>query len=269
MPPSLEETQTRVENNFEKLYQTCYTLVYPNVQPDSLYRHKNAEQRLNDIADEAGCSVRFFMLTAMLARRELAPESRFFANYLLGKNAAVLVKDYGSLAKKRFGSFDYESLGMLTEGGDQLTQDGRRILDSEVLAGRWILGYKIRKAGSVLQVFYNENEIRLNPVWLCLEPSYIDFHNQLEGISQEISYHRMEVRRIRRWLGKKRHVAVAYYEQRSKLFKSAVEDVLDYHGYKLDDFESAPVVHDAVKFWSRLALAIQHLGCLRTAGLLD
>lgn len=273
LPPSLEDAQAKKDKstpaqNFETLYRTCFSLVYPNEQPDSLYRHKDAERRLNDIADEVGCSVRLYMLTAMIARRELAPESRFFANYLFAKNSAALVRDYGSLAKEAYGSFDYESLGMVT-GGDQLTKDGKRLLDSEVLAGQWILGYKIRKPGSVLQIFYAENEIRLHPVWLCLEPSYVDYHNQLDGISQEIHHHRMEVRRIRRWLNKRRHVAVAYHEKRSKLFKQAVEEVLDSRGFQLDDFESAPIIHDAVKFWSRLALAIQHLGCLRTAGLID
>lgn len=268
LPSSLEETQIKGQDNVEKLYQTLYTLVYPGQQPDSLYKHKDAEHRLRAISDEVGCSPRLYILCCLLARRTLCPDARFFANYLFAKNSSKLVEEFKDMAKEKYGSFDYESLSQLT-GGDELTRASARIRNSEVLAGRWILGYKIKRAGSPIDAFYSENEIRLDPIWLALEPSYIDFHNKFDGISESIRNHRMETRRVWRWLRKNRHVAVNYYEHRSRLFKDSVAEVLGFYGYALDDFESPPLVHDAMKFWGRLALAIQHVGCLRLAGFLD
>jgi hypothetical protein len=269
LPPSLEETQIKGADNFENLYKSLYAVVYKDQVPDSLWKHKDAEQRLKDIADEAGCSVRLFILCCMLARKTLSPNVKFFANFLFAKNSIGLVYEFSTMARERYGAFDYESLGAVTDGGDQLTQDNPKITDSELLAGLWVVGYKLLKAGAPFRQFYGENELKLDPIWLALEPSYVDYHNELEGISQAVSEHRMEVRRVRRWLSKNKHVAVMYYERRSQNFKRVVEKVLQRHGYALDSFESAPLVHDAMKFWTRLALAIQHFGCLRMAGLLD
>jgi hypothetical protein len=269
VPESLEEIQIKTSGSVEKLYQTLFVLVYPDEKPDSLFKHKDAENRLNQIADDLGCSLRLYVLCCLLARRSLSPDARFYSNYLFAKNSGDLVKEYASMAREKYGAFDYESLGKLTEGGDELTKDNQRIRDSEVLAGRWVVGYKIRKAGSPLDVFYSENEIRLDPVWLSLEPTYIDYHNRFEGISATVHNHRMEVRRIRRWMQKRRPLAVSYFERRSQLFSDSVAEVLEFYGYTLNDFESPPIVYDAMKFWSRLALAIQHVGCLRMVGMID
>ena len=268
-PESLDEIQVRDEGNIEHVYQTAYHLVYPGQQPDSLYRHKNVDHRLREISDEAGCSLRLYIICCMLARRTLAQDAKFYSNYLFARNSAKLVEEFGDMAREQYGAFDYEALGKLTQGGDKLTRDSQRLRDSEVLAGRWLVGYKVRRAGSPLPVFYAENELKLDPVWLSLEPSYVEFHNQLEGISDAISDHRMEVRRVRRWLGKHRHVAVSYFEQRSRLFSESVAEVLHTYGFSLDDFEGPTVIHDAMQFWGRLALAIQHVSCLRLAGVID
>jgi hypothetical protein len=157
LPPSLDESQTRMADDVEKLYKTCYALVYPKETPDGLFRLKDANQRLQDISDELGLSVRMYILTCMTARKALAPDARFFANFLVAKNSDRIVRDYISLATERFGAFDHESLSKVTGVSDKLTADSKRIRDSEVLAGRWVVGYKIRKSGSPLDVFYTEN----------------------------------------------------------------------------------------------------------------
>lgn len=266
-PSELSQYTVDDHSDAEDLYKLCYRLVYPDVDPDSLHRHPQAGRVLAQSAEEAGCSVRLYVMCCMLARKQLAPDSRFFASYLFAKGASRLVSDYKSLAQQRYGSFDYDSLANLTEK-DRLSAARERMLDSEVLAGHWILGYKIKSGGSPVEQFFVENEIKLDAAWLCVEPSYFEYHDTHKDVTKAVRDHRFNVHRINTWLRKKRDVGAAYFELRNKSFKTAVEDVLQRHGHVPDDFEAPPLITNSVKFWSRLALAIQHKQCLISAGVL-
>jgi hypothetical protein len=267
VPADLSRFAVEETENVEALYKLCFRLVFGDEQPDSLRRFQDAEQKLILAAETARCSMKLFIMCVMLARKQLAPGTRFYASYLFAKGADVLVKDYRDLARDKYGTFDSQSLATLT-GGDELTRAKQRILDSEVLAGMWILGHKLRFSGSPTEKFYAENELKLDPAWLCLEPTYYQWHDDHPPISEAIKKHRAEVHRTNGWFRKRKDVATAYFELRSKIFPQAIVEVLDRQGFRPDDFEAPELITDAVRFWSRLGLAVQHISCLDAAGVL-
>jgi hypothetical protein len=267
VPADLSRFTVEETEDVEALYKLCYRLVFGDEQPDSLRRFPDAEHRLILAAEQARCSMKLFIMCVMLSRKQLAPGTRFFASYLFAKGAPTLVNDYRTLAREKYGTFDSESLATLT-GGDELTRAKTRLLNSEVLAGMWIIGHKMRFSGSPTDKFYAENELKLDSAWLCLEPTYYAWHDAHPPISDAIQKHRANVHRTNGWFRKRKDVATAYFDLRSKMFPRALTEVLDRFGYRLDDFEAPEVVTDAVKFWSRLGLALQHMNCLNVAGVL-
>lgn len=267
VPSDLSKFSVNETEDVEALYKLCFRLVFGDEQPDSLRRIQDAEHKLILAAEQARCSMKLFIMCVMLARKQLAPGTRFYSTYLFAKGAHALVNDYRSLARDKYGTFDSESLATIT-GGDELTRSRRRILDSEILAGTWIVGHKLRFSGSPTERFYAENELKLDAAWLCLEPTYYEWHDAHPPISDAIQKHRANVHRVNGWFRKRKDVATAHFELRSQIFPAAIEEVLSRHGYKLDDFEAPELVTDPVKFWSRLGLAIQHIHCLGTAGVL-
>lgn len=267
VPADLSKFAVQESDDADALYKLCFRLVFGDEQPDSLRRFQDAEHKLILAAETARCSMKLFIMCVMLARKQLAPGTRFYASYLFAKGAPVLVNDYRSMAREKYGTFDSESLATLT-GGDELTRAKSKILNSEVLAGMWIIGHKLRFSGSPTDKFFAENELKLDASWLCLEPSYYVWHDAHPPVSPAIQKHRAEVHRINGWFRKRKDVATAHFELRSKMFHQALMEVLDKQGYTTDDFEAPEIVTDAVKFWSRLGLAIQHMNCLDTAGVL-
>jgi len=267
VPADLSKFSVHESDDVDSLYKLCYRLVFGDEQPDSLRRFQDAEHKLILAAEQARCSIKLFMMCVMLARKQLAPGTRFYASYLFAKGAATLVNDFRSLARDKYGTFDSESLATLT-GGDEVTRAKARILNSEVLAGMWIVGHKLRFSGSPTEKFYAENELKLDSTWLCLEPSYYEWHDSHPPISPAIIKHRAEIHRTNGWLRKRKDVATAYFELRSKMFHQALTEVLDRHGFRPDDFEAPEIVTDAVRFWSRIGLAVQHVSCLHAAGVL-
>jgi hypothetical protein len=267
VPADLSKFAVQETDDVEALYKLCYRLVFEGEEPDSLRRFKDPEQHLILAAEEARCSMRLFIMCVMLARKQLAPGTRFFATYLLAKGATNLVKDFRDMARDKYGTFDNDTLATLT-GGDEVTRARHRMMNSEILAGMWIIGHKLRFSGSPTDKLYADNELKLDPVWLCLEPTYYQWHDDHPPISAAIQKHRSNVHRANGQLRKRKDVATAHFELRSSSFKQVVADVLDKHGYRLEDFEAPEIVTDAVKFWSRLGLAIQHMNCLKVAGVL-
>jgi hypothetical protein len=267
VPADLSKFSVQETDDVEALYRLCFRLVFGDEQPDSLRKFQDADHRLMLAAEQARCSTKLFMMCVMLARRQLAPGTRFYASYLFAKGAGGLVNEYRDMARDKYGTFDSQTLGSLT-GGDELTKAKVRLMNSEVLAGMWIVGHKLRFSGSPTEMFYAENELKLDPAWLCLEPTYYEWHDRHPPVSAAIQKHRADVHRTNGWLRKRKDVATAYFELRSSMFKRAVDEVLDRQGFRSEDFEAPELVTDAVRFWGRLGLAIQHVNCLQLAGVL-
>lgn len=266
VPPSLGDISD--PEDVHAIYKSCYGMVFPNHPPDYPGKIQGFSERVKALADEAECSVKMFILCLMVAKKSVDRDGRFFATACVGKNSPRLVEQFRLAVKDRYGVFDTFSLGSFADD-KHLAHFKQKLMASEVLMGHWILGFKIANAGDPVKPFFSTQEYRLDPIWLCLEQSYGPYHDSTEALTAEIAKHRSAVHLAYRQMRKNKKMALSYFEVRQSMMKEVVAEVLHRRGYQPDDFECPPVVTDVVKFWSRLALAIQHIDCLRFLGVTD
>jgi hypothetical protein len=144
------------------------------------------------------------------------------------------------------------------------------LLSSEIVAGAWIVNYKLFHTGNLLERLYTEKETVLNPYWLAIEPSYQEQvltpyrDNKNEDYSPVLRRHRWNTIQVLSKLKKQDRKAIAVFSARERIMPEAIRRVLGQRGLRAEHFqvENVPVVN-AIKFWVRLGIAIQHYECLK------
>jgi hypothetical protein len=204
------------------------------------------------------------MLTAMHGHKVANPHSRFFASMLSGNAAVNRFVRYRAAVEAEFGAFDADSLNRFTETtvADQLTE--RRLIDSETIAGSWIIGFKIRHSGPFEKALYDAMEIRLSEMWLAIEPSYaatvlIPWQSDRKGTIEQNKL-RARVSMLIGELKRSRLKARAAFTAREKILPKVLETVVSQRDYNLADFTADPKLQsNPLMLWSRIGLALQHL----------
>lgn len=172
-----------------------------------------------------------------------------------------------------YGIFNLEALEKMLFGSVRSTSD--MMFMSEVYAGAWIVGKKLRSGSDAVEELLLKHELRLNPAWLAIEESYLELiyrphieaMNIATDIPRSILSHRKAVsvetanlkNRTGGWsLARHRFLA------REEIMPAAIKKVLRAFHMTPDDFEmlDEPVT-DTLLFWSRLGTALQHFYCLR------
>ena len=219
---------------------------------------------------EAGASVKLFFLANMLAWKQSRPETRFHPKFLINEFSARQVRELAKVCQDRFGTFDVTGLDMMMKT-DVAKQDFETlILNSEIVAGSWIINYKLFHSGKLIDRLYDEKELMLNPYWLAIEPTYRDcvliphLDNPTLCDSKVLRDHRWNVIQVLGTLKKQQRKAIAVFSARERMMPEAIQRVLGQRGLRAEHFEieNIPVVN-AIKFWVRLGSAIQHYECLK------
>lgn len=257
----------------QRVYILCHTTIFGR-EPTDYNMGKHRQAILNNVR-KADCSLRLFILANMIGHQRMEAEmvaktplhrTKPFKVYMLSGNRALeRASMYAELCRKQFGTFTLTSLSVLSETNYEANDIESRILNSEVTAGRWLVGHKIIHGGPPYDLFYECEEMNLDPYWLAIEDSYKKLVLDRKDIrtSQELRRHRYSVVQSIGFLKRHRNVAVAVFRARQQMLPQAVAKVMDHFGYKPDDFETEDkAITNPLELWVTLGRAIQHYNLL-------
>lgn len=253
--------------NIEKVYEFCHKWVFGTKPSGSVGKHRKLIlQRVR----QAKTSIKMFFLTNMFGWKESRDHQRFSAKVLTLDYAVDQVNTFASVCHKKYGAFDTSGLDLLMKS-DVATQDFEsHLLNSEIMAGNWIVGYKLFHQGRIVENIYREIEIELNPYWLATEETYFNEilqpHLDNPGACDDpvIKKHRWNALQVRGRMLREPRRALLVFTRRQVIVKVAIQKVLATRGLRAEHFlmEDIPVVN-MFKFWARLGQAVQHYECLK------
>lgn len=258
----------------ERTYMLCYQTIFEKRPKDTVGKHK--EKMLKNVKS-AGCSMRLYMLTLMIAWREKQKDilgasdlstGIFTSKQLVQPSAFSRLDQYREMCRKEFGTFDLSSLSTLVDEEYNESDMERRIYLSELVAAKQYVALKIVKGGPVWDQLYANCELQLDPYWLAIEESYDEHvlkkHKESRFGTKTEARHRYSVAQVHSQLKKSKQFAIGVFQAREAAIRKAIPSVLFTFGYSPEDFEvvNEPFTN-AMEFWVMLARAIQHDQCLK------
>ena len=255
--------------DIEKVYAFCHEWVFDFQPRNRIGKHRD---KVLQRAAEAEVNLRLFLLANLYAWKLTTVGNRPFPTGTLGLEAAVkCVRAYSAACRERFGTFDVSSLNQLLGERDSLGWVEDKLFRSEVIAGSWIVNYKIFNSGDLPQKLYTEHELALNPYWLAVEETYWNtvYHDYINrppdpSLPPVLLRHRFDVAQVLGKLKTRPREGLHIFIAREQVMPRAVREVLSLRGLEPGDFQidGTKPVHNAFKFWARLAAAIQQYECL-------
>lgn len=267
LPDKLGEFKFTAADALNQAYLECYKQVFPEHKADNVLKHEDIVAIVTSACQQFRCSAKLFFTTVMYGHRLANPGARFYSSTLVGEAATRRFTRYRQAIVDQYGSFDEDTLGSYANDQELAETFERNLLHSEVLAGNWLVGYKIKSAGKAEELFYSMNELRLNEIWLAIEPSYaklvlFPWLKDRQGTQSEQAL-RVKVSRLIGQLKSDRKRAISAFKTRERIMAKAVKEVLANNGFAPEDFEIPGGLElSPITFWSRIGLAIQHLRCL-------
>jgi hypothetical protein len=260
MPPKLKSNKPA--DDLQVVYDLCHDMIFDRRNRSPVHKFAEAIRRN---AAQTRHSVKLFIMTNMAAHQEASPERDFYPSALTGEFALDRHNLYAETCVKKFGFLDVRTLSAVTKVNYEEHDYERQIVDTERAVGEWIVRYKLFKPGKPEGPLFDALELKLAPVWLCIEPAYeaIYFQHLKEPFgNKEENRHRFNVTTVMRKLTKAEWRLIFSYREDCLL--GAAAHVLSLFGHKLEDFAIVDKpVNNALDFWYRLALAVQHLECLK------
>lgn len=262
--PGTEEESRAAEYDFAGEYTFAIEQVFqkklmrlPSCVKDSEFR-----QLVEANTGTLNCSLRLYLLTAMYAYKNEQPNREFNPRFLVGRLALPNVTQYREATRSIFASFCEDSVEMLLSGKDDQHAE-ELFFNSEIQFAGYLLGWRIKRSSNGLDELYRVLELRLDPAWLATEPTY-KLPATDHSASPTLREHRYTVVRARTAMKRNRGLRMGVFRLRERLMPLTAVRVLGHYGFDASDFLTFDVpIRDAVRFWNRLGLALQHLYCLR------
>jgi hypothetical protein len=260
----------------ERVYILCYKTIFQKLPKDKIGQNK---PKLLQMVKNAECSVRLYMLTLMIAHTRqkqivagenpaLANDRPFTAGYLTANNALSHLDLYRDMCRKEFGTFDLTALDVLTGTSHEDSNIDRLLLKSEIIAGTFVVAYKIWHGGNYLEPLFRDKELHLDPHWLAIEPDYEEtvfaaHVAKAKGTPTELR-HRNSVAQVVRALKKRKDYSIGMHQARERAVRRAIPEVLNHFGYTPEDFEieNVPITR-MLDFWCFVGRAISWHKCLK------
>ena len=256
----------------QRVYILCHTTVFGKEPSDyNLSQHRAA---ILENIRKSGCSLRLFLLANMIGHQRMEKEmvaktalhriKPFKIHQLAKPKALERASMYAELCRKEFGTFTLGTLCTLHETNYEANDIETRLLNSEITAGRWLVGHKIIHQGPPYDLFYESEEMNLDPYWLAIDDNYkVLVLDKKPRSSQELRRHRYSVAQTIGFLKRHKNVAMAVFRARQQIMPKAVAVVLDHFGYQTDDFEiEDKTITNPLELWVLLGRAIQHFNLL-------
>lgn len=260
--------------HIQRTYFNCYEAIFGKQPADDITRFA---REVIDHARQADCALQMYLLSNMVGHRESqkirlrntekAYATPFHAKMLLGKTALTRAKNYGEMCNREFGTFKLSSLGALTGVDFEADSLQQAMLHSEVVAGRFIVSFKIANGGPPWRQLFNAHELTLDPHWLAIEEVYtrciLDPYLKKRIGAEAIKQHRFFVSKVLGHLKKHSTAAMNAFYCRETIMPQAVSEVLGYFGLRAEHFliEPEPITQP-LEFWVYLGRAVQHFHCL-------
>lgn len=285
--PRDKPTLRYAQHIYPHIYETVFGHQPRNASSLSHYFPAIERQR-----EEVGCSLKIYMMACMLAHADnqarlidferRAVELPFSPAGLASPhnlNDVLLLK---KICIRQFGTFNVESLDKLTEADCAANDLSRRMLDSEIMAGSFIIGWKQNNKGWPWEALFKEHESDLDVDWLAIDPHYNDFNQpkktrKVMREDGEIVEERIPVKdqpmtkdqRSVRYavnqrtgiLKRRKLMALGVFNTREHVMPIAIRRVLSRWHMEPDDFEIRYEAENSrpLMIWYWLALAIQHV----------
>lgn len=222
-------------------------------------------EKLSTLAERAKVSIPMFILISMYGHAQVY-NGAFSPSMLVDNRALNRVHVYAEACRAKYGSVSVSSFDKITHDDLEGYDLEGRMLRSEILAGSWIIEWKMENEGAPYDALFIHNEEKLDPNWLAIEPRYEPvlkaFAEGVERPVQSETTRHLAVMAYRR-MKKYKHQAVGNFRARERIMVQALKTVLEKQDYSITDFEArTQPVTDPLLFWNRLAAALQHLECL-------
>lgn len=261
-----EETAITVNETYRQSYYAVYKQ-WPDKDIGSRWREalENSKQ--------AGCSLKMFFTTLMAGHKLTHPGKPFFVSMATSAGSADSVEKMKQVCVRQSASFDATTLGIVL--GEDYTNDtiDAKLLRSEVTAGLFVSGFKMRSGKSALLPLYESEEYSLDPYWLAIEPSYgkliLQPYTEAKrtgtvNVSGEIAKLRHEVAQTRAMLVSKPRLASSVFAARERIAPEALKKVLYRHGIKPSDvYHLDEPVTDLMSVWNAVGFVLQHMECIK------
>lgn len=273
IPEALADVMWSEDDEFKQAYDECYRIIFhpseshQGFDPDSLHKCPDIRSHVESAAAKIGCPLRMFLLTTMWGHKVKNPGARFYCSMLAGEAACRRVKAYRAEVENLYGVFTEKTLDEYTDDATIKTH-ARKLLDAEVTAGSWIVGYKIKKGGPPEVPFYDMHETQMPDLWLAVEPSYHKFLVEWRAAGSQGTpaqrKQRARVAKLTAELKRRSKQAIAVFKARESIMGEATKRVLEFRSFNTAQFrvQQSLVFTSTFLFWTRLGLAIQHYWCL-------
>lgn len=258
----------------QEIYILTFRSLFHDNPLDSVmpYRAQIAQQ-----AATLNCSIRLYIQAAMvgflrtrdelMGHTENAVSGHVSAKYLTTTRARNNVKVYADYCRRHFGTFNVTQLDTVTDINLLDRDIATRMLNSEIMAAKEIINFKLTRGGEPEGPMYATLELHLDPHWLAIEPSYTKFvlepYKTHKKGSPAQKHHRFNVLSTLGHLKRHRSAGRAVHIQRGLNMPEALKNVLQTYRHSMHDFEMASKdVTNAFEFWKSLARALAHVRCL-------
>jgi len=248
------------KRDIEAIYRACWRQVFGTDPVGSVGKYRN---KLAWLAKKSGLAIPLFTLIVMFGHSKTYPQELFKPSMLADGRALVRAEVYARACVEQYSAVNAALLDQIT--GTKLADNDldTRMFNSEIKAGRWIIGYKMTNPGLPFEPMLEALEDTLDPNWLATEKYYEPVIQACAQQTNEPKKVRHAALRAYRQMKKHKHDAIANFRSRQKMMPEAVRKVLSQLDLGPGDFEIADEpVTDPLLFWHHLALAIQHLECV-------
>lgn len=251
----------------EATYLLCHETVFG--VKSRQYIGNNAHEIIA-LARTAGCSLRLYFLANMLgwlAAQEERCELKgvriteaFPVKSMLGTVGLNRATAYAETCRKKYGAFSVGTLNTLLDS--TATDVYSRVLRSELEAGIWYVGFKIRHEGKALEKMFQDIELKLDPYWLAINEDYYKLVLQpyLKNKSgpEELQRHRFNVTQTIGMLKRNQRIQKSIFLCRQQCQPEAVSRICAFYHYSPSRFliADAPVTN-IVELWLNLSRAMQ------------
>ena len=248
------------------IYNQCYWLSFGrNSSPERLVDTKVHAKIVAAFQGLDDKDIRQFMLANMWSHRESGIGYRFKAESLCTPGANNRFKLYSKAAAVEWGHVDIDSIDRFFNEEKTATI----LADSEMLAARWFIGYKISRPGDAIKAMYDALECKLNPLWLALEPTYLA---RIGGTSIEmpdITADSKEVWQVRLQVAKwqvafnskqSKNATRSWIQMRSSAATSIIPGLMSTFGQSVSDYTVCKLKWDSTfDLWTKISLAFRQV----------
>jgi len=258
----------------QEVYVQCHNTVFGEDTRELVGPYK---REIAARAEEANLSIRTFILACMFGYHSTkanaighteAATRAFTPKTLTFPSAPATARTYTKLCREKFGAFSLSAITALS-GEDFAKNDfTKQMLTSEVTAGTFIIGWKLKNDGLPYRELFSNKEVDLSPHWLATCPHYEEIvlkpYTKEQFGSRMERRHRSAVIHVIRDMGRNRNTAKAVFYARQLAAPESVKQVLGFFGYRSHDIESVnKPVTDMLTMWLDLARCIQQVEAMK------